>query len=195
MPARRDQLTDLRSNRCNTCRMTSWSCAGHSGHIELPIRVFNITFFDQMFRLLKAQCVYCHRLRISRLSINDYICKLRLLQYGLVDEAAQIDAIGQKIQSLSDKREKRAKGVDSDSNSDINSDVGEPGNTVQVDPEELIEKRKAFTRKCLKMIKSQGTHEQTLGAKDPVAAEERRRLLRTFFKDIVNTKNCTSCHG
>jgi DNA-directed RNA polymerase I subunit RPA1 len=175
--------------------MTSWSCAGHPGHIELPIRVFNITFFDQMFRLLKAQCVYCHKLRINRVQINDYICKLRLLQYGLVDEAAQIDKIGQKAPGASQTHGRSINGVGSDKDSDDDLEADEPGNTIEIDPEDLIDKKKAFTRKCIKQAKKGGAHEPMSGSKDPVAAEERRNLLRTFFKDIVAAKNCSSCHG
>jgi DNA-directed RNA polymerase I subunit RPA1 len=182
-------------NSCTTCRMTSWSCTGHSGHIELPIHVFNITFFDQMFRLLKAQCVYCQKLRISRLQVNDYTCKLRLLQYGLANEAALVDKIGRTISRASHTHSDRLNGANLDEDLDEDSDAHESGNTLEFDLEDLIEKRKDFTKQCIKLAKLERTSEPMAGAKDPVAAEERRQLLRMFFKDIVATKKCSSCHG
>jgi DNA-directed RNA polymerase I subunit RPA1 len=154
--------------------MNSWSCPGHPGHIELPVHVYNVTFFDQMYRLLRAQCVYCHRLQIARVQVNAYVCKLRLLQYGLVDEVAEIDAMALKKDKKSGKD-------------------GEESGSEDEDPDDLMERRSAFVKRCIRKAQAQGKIQSLL--KDPVAAEFRRALVKEFFKDIGGMKKCTSCSG
>ncbi|EED21466.1 DNA-directed RNA polymerase I subunit (Rpa190), putative [Talaromyces stipitatus ATCC 10500] len=158
---------------CTTCRASSWSCPGHPGHIELPVPIWNVTFFDQMYRLLRAKCDFCHRLRIARVEINAYACKLRLLQYGLVDQTAEIDKIGEYGQDAA---------VDADEN----------GN---VDPQTKMELRNKFVRKCIREAQKQGDSGAFFGgAKNPVAAEQRRELIKEFFKELAKGKICKSCH-
>ncbi|KAJ5167132.1 DNA-directed RNA polymerase I subunit [Penicillium canariense] len=165
---------------CTTCRLNSWSCTGHAGHIELPVPVYNVTFFDHIYRLLRAQCVYCHRLQMSRNQVNMYICKLRLLQYGLIDEVAKVDAM-EAIKGVKSKAGK-ATGDDSDEEED--------------DAESIMEKRNAFVNRCIKEAKKDGRLEGLMaGAKNPIAAEARRDLVKTFFKDINSYRKCTNCSG
>ncbi|KAL2006706.1 hypothetical protein VTN00DRAFT_9374 [Thermoascus crustaceus] len=163
---------------CTTCRLNSWSCAGHPGHIELPVHVYNVTFFDQLFRLLRAQCIYCHRLQMSRVQINAYICKLRLLQYGLVDEVATIDTMG------SGKGAGKSKKGAEDSDSE------------EEDTDDLMERRNAFVKRCIRKAQMEGRIQGFMtGSKSPIAAERRREVVKEFFKDIASVKKCTSCSG
>ncbi|WEW54914.1 DNA-directed RNA polymerase [Emydomyces testavorans] len=162
---------------CTTCRLNAWSCAGHPGHIELPVHIYNVTFFDQLFRLLRAQCTYCHRFRMSRVQINTYACKLRLLQYGLVEDAAMVGTMELR------KGKRNKEDADSESSEDE-------------DEEALMDRRNAFVRKC---ISKNAAHREGKShmqmTKDPVAAEMRRNVVRDFLKDVVSTKKCTSCSG
>ncbi|KAJ5682591.1 DNA-directed RNA polymerase I subunit [Penicillium macrosclerotiorum] len=165
---------------CTTCRLNSWSCTGHAGHIELPVPVYNVTFFDHIYRLLRAQCVYCHRLQMSRTQVNLYTCKLRLLQYGLIDEVAIVDAMGAGKGSKS-KSAKRQ-----DDQSDDEED----------DEESIMEKRTAFVNKSIRDVKKDGRLEGLMaGAKNPIAAETRRDLVKTFLKDINSNRKCNNCSG
>ncbi|RMZ89544.1 hypothetical protein DV736_g3224, partial [Chaetothyriales sp. CBS 134916] len=75
---------------CSTCRLNWRSCAGHCGHIELPIPCYHPIFVDTTLRLLRAACVYCHHFRLRRYDIHRTVCELRLLQHGLTDEVYQI---------------------------------------------------------------------------------------------------------
>ncbi|PGG97586.1 hypothetical protein AJ79_09149 [Helicocarpus griseus UAMH5409] len=162
---------------CTTCRLNSWSCNGHSGHIELPVHVYNVTFFDQLFRLLRAQCVYCHRFRMSRVDIKAYTCKLRLLQYGLVEEAAAIDSMGAR------------KG--SDQNAGSVSDDSE-----DEDEGDFIGRRDAYVKRCIHNAATKNKNQGFMqGAKNPAAAEQRRNIVREFLKDITAVKKCASCSG
>ncbi|KAH8698596.1 putative DNA-directed RNA polymerase I subunit [Talaromyces proteolyticus] len=157
---------------CTTCRASSWSCPGHPGHIELPVNVYNVTFFDQMLRLLRAKCDFCHRLRMSRVEVNTYVCKLRLLQYGLVDKAAEIDSIGEE--------------------GDEAVDADESG---RVDPQTKMESRNKFVKRCIREAQKQNQKDGFVpDEKNVVATDRRRQLIRDFLKDIVAVKKCNSCH-
>lgn len=164
---------------CTTCRQNTWSCTGHPGHIELPVHVYNVTFFDQLYRLVRAQCIYCHRFQMSRVQINTYTCKLRLLQYGLVDEVGAIDTMG------AGKGDKKKGGKDQD---DSESE-GE-------DDEDLITRRNAYVKRCIRDAQLGGKLKGLMaGSKNPVAAEQRRATVKDFFKDVASVKKCTSCSG
>ena len=159
--------------------MNSWSCAGHPGHIELPLHVYNVTFFDQLYRLLRAQCVYCHRFQMSRVQINAYVCKLRLLQYGLLDECGAIDGFGPK------------KGGKNKSAKD-----GEESSEEEDDEEDVIEKRNTYVKKRTREAQASGRLKAMMaGAKNPMAAEQRRTVIKEFFKDLVSFKKCANCSG
>ncbi|KAH8426320.1 DNA-directed RNA polymerase I core subunit RPA190 [Aspergillus melleus] len=162
---------------CTTCRLNSWSCTGHPGHIELPVHVYNVTHFDQLYRLLRAQCAYCHRFQMPRTQLNVYTCKLRLLQYGLVDEAAVIDSLGKK------KDKKQGKDDDGSSSEDEDED-------------DLIAKRNNYVQKAIREAKAAGKLANLMaGIKNPIASEERRTLVKEFFRDVVSIKKCATCKG
>ena len=156
--------------------MNSWSCAGHPGHIELPVPVYHVAFFDQMYRLLKAQCAYCHRLRMPQGRVNAYACKLRLLQYGLVDELAVLESMG--TPGSGKKKEDNSPSDDED------------------DEDDLMAKKNAYVKRCVREALSHlNTTDLMAGAKNPVVAEYRRALIREFFKEAVAVKKCCRCTG
>ncbi|KAI5304381.1 hypothetical protein KEM56_006555 [Ascosphaera pollenicola] len=149
---------------------------GHCGHIELPVHLYNVTFFDQLYRLLRAQCIYCHRFRLSRAALNAYVCKLSLLKYGLVNDVPTID-------DLAEHKGKQSAQSDSDSSEDE-------------DVDDLIKRRNSFVRKCIKKALAENNEGSLLAnAKNPVAAERRRNIVREFFKTVVAVKKCAHCSG
>ncbi|KAJ5711289.1 DNA-directed RNA polymerase I subunit [Penicillium malachiteum] len=164
---------------CTTCRQNSWSCTGHAGHIELPVPLYNVTFFDHIYRLLRAQCVYCFRLQMSRSHVNLYICKLRLLQYGLVDEVVVVDSMG----SPKGAPTKGGKG---------NADDSEE----EEDEESIMDKRTEYVDRSIRKAKKDGRLDGLMaGHKNPIAAEQRRELVKTFLKEINSYRKCSNCSG
>lgn len=110
---------------------------------------------------------------MSRIEVNAYACKLRLLQYGLVDQTAKIDTIGE----------------DGD---DAAVEADEDG---QVDPQTKMELRNKFVKKCIRQAQKKGDNGAFFtGLKNPVAAEQRRELIKEFMKAITAVKKCTACH-
>src|SRR5262245_56451023 len=61
-----------------SCHLGYFYCPGHFGHIDLPVAVVHPLLFSQAFALLRAACLYCHRLRIAPLELARYVAKLRL---------------------------------------------------------------------------------------------------------------------
>ncbi|CAG8154997.1 unnamed protein product [Penicillium olsonii] len=166
---------------CTTCRQNSFTCTGHPGHIELPVPFYNVTFFDHIFRLLRAQCVYCLRLQMGRNQVNMYTCKLRLLQYGLTDEVAIVDTMG----STKGGKSKAAKGKEQDSDDD-----------EEPDDEDFMKKRTEYVSRRIREAKKSGQLEGLMaGGQNPIAAEARRELIKTFLKDINSYKKCANCSG
>ncbi|KAL4806596.1 hypothetical protein BDV18DRAFT_137870 [Aspergillus unguis] len=164
---------------CTTCRQNSWSCTGHPGHIELPVHVYNVTHLDQLYRLLRAQCVFCHRFQMSRTQINLYACKLRLLQYGLVETIPFVDSMGSRAPKS--KRGKEADGSDEEEDED---------------EDDLITRRNTYVKKCIREAQAAGRLKSIMaGMKNPLAMEKRRELIKEFFKDVVAAKKCASCTG
>lgn len=116
---------------------------------------------------------------MSRLQINAYACKLRLLQYGLVDEVAVIDTMS------AGKADKKKGAKDDD-------DSGSEGE----DEENLIARRNAYVRRCVRDAQVGGKLKGLMsGSKNPVAAEQRRATVKDFFKDVAAVKKCATCHG
>ena len=60
-----------------------------------------------------------------------YTCKLRLLQYGLVDEVAIVDAMG----AVKGAKSKATKGKEDDSDDSDDSDESGPSNSKAKDSE------------------------------------------------------------
>jgi DNA-directed RNA polymerase I subunit RPA1 len=154
--------------------MTSFSCPGHPGHIELPVPVYHATFMDQMMKLLNSQCAFCGQFKLIRTEVNRFVCKLRLLGYGLVNEAHQLEDIN--VESV---EKEASEGEPSDKEDKIDS---------------LIEKRKKFVKRAIK--RAGGTYASTsLGEKIEAIREQRRQLIKEFFATITKVRACSSCKG
>lgn len=119
---------------------------------------------------------------MARSQVNLYICKLRLLQCGLVDEVAEVDTIG----SVKGAKSKSRKSKDNDSDDDEEED----------DVETSMEKRTAYVNRRIKEAKKDGRLDGLMaGAKNPIAAEQRRDLVKSFLKDINANRKCANCSG
>lgn len=110
-----------------------------------------------------------------------YSCKLRLLQYGLTDEVAVVDGMG----TIKGAKAKTAKATADDSEDD-----------EEDDDESIMGKRSAYVEKAIKEAKKSGKLDGLMaGAKNPIAAEHRRELVKTFLKDITSNRKCANCNG
>ncbi|KAI8773138.1 DNA-directed RNA polymerase I subunit RPA1 [Biomphalaria glabrata] len=79
-PSRRD-------DRCETCGQSERNCAGHFGHIKLPVLVFNPMFFKILLKLLQGSCMGCHKLGLRNAHMKLYTYQLKLLEKGFLVQA------------------------------------------------------------------------------------------------------------
>jgi DNA-directed RNA polymerase beta' subunit len=152
---------------CSTCNLRDRDgCPGHCGHIQLPVRVYHPTYVDQLLRLVRAKCVFCHRFRNPRQVINAYCCKLQLLNRGLIQEAAKIDNLV-------------AEKDDDDDDDDAKADT--------------LALQNRFTVKALRL---QAVEDRPGGSHLTEAVyQARKELYRSFMADIAKPSRCASCGG
>ncbi|KAI9815641.1 MAG: hypothetical protein M1832_005272 [Thelocarpon impressellum] len=172
-------------NPCATCNLGLHTCPGHAGHVELPVPVYHPTFMDQLFRLLRAKCSYCHHLRLSRMEVNRFLCKLRLIQHGLLNEADTIDDI-----HLVPKSGKET--LDGTPGSPDGSEIDD---SEEDDTNDIIRRRIAFVNRAIigRGIKTRGDARSVV--KKEAVAEERRAVIKDFLAAIIKGKKCATCNG
>ena len=60
-----------------------------------------------------------------------------------------------------------------------------------------MELRNKFVKRCIREAQKLGDNDAFFGgAKNPVAAEQRRELIKEFFREVAKNpqKSCNSCH-
>ena len=127
---------------------------------------------DQILRLLRAKCIYCHHFKMSRKEVNRYFCKLRLIQHGLLDAAEEVDNI-EVLQTKEDNI--------SDSDHGVSA------------VESIIRRRNAFVRRSIKAAKA--NHWEWKREKNETVADARRTIVKAFMKAITAGKVCANCSG
>ena len=170
-------LKQNKPNRCDTCHLNSFSCPGHCGHIELPVPVYHATFMDQLLRFLRGKCAYCNHLKLHPAEVNRFVCKLTLIRYGLLKEAAEIEEIHGKLDSPDEAESESA---------------GDSDNGIADD---LVHRRNDFVQRAIKNLGGKTIAAAIAAEKTEAVTEERRVVLREFLASITKAKSCGSCKG
>lgn len=79
------------SEPCATCGNILMKCSGHYGHIELPFPVFNPMFTAIVANILKISCFHCHLVMIPEVEKDVLIAQLKLIDFGYLVEARELD--------------------------------------------------------------------------------------------------------
>ncbi|KAL7275542.1 hypothetical protein RUND412_001501 [Rhizina undulata] len=177
--------SDALRQRCSTCHLDYKYCPGHMGHISLPVPVYHPLFFDQMLRLLRSTCVFCFHLRMSKAAVNRFVCKLRLIQHGLLVEAEELDDL------LVAPKPKSKKGKESA----LAEEEG-PGEFLEDDEEDVedfIKRRNKFVERAIR--KGAGKGSSWSSTKILSVAEERRKVVKDFLSEVHRPKKCNNCLG
>ncbi|OBA23182.1 beta and beta-prime subunits of DNA dependent RNA-polymerase [Metschnikowia bicuspidata var. bicuspidata NRRL YB-4993] len=162
-------------NLCTTCGLDERFCPGHQGHIELPVPVYNPLFFNQMYSFLRASCLYCHHLKLGELETHAFAQKLRLIQYGLLLEAQQFDAM-----------------VAKDSSSDDLEGAGGPAALDAEARAALKHKRDVFVDSAVGAALAEG-RTSPHGLVTEIVGEERKNTIHTFYARILTRPKCERC--
>lgn len=172
-------------NPCSTCHLNTYSCPGHVGHIQLPAPVYHVTFMDQVLRLMRARCVYCGHLKLPRAEVDRFTCKLRLIEYGLVQEVEELENI--HLRSTASK----LKGMQVDA-MDVD---GDSQDSEEEDAETLKQRRNEFVIRAIK--KKGGSKSRVAAASEKIeaVAEVKRAIIKEFLAAITKPKTCGNCKG
>ncbi|SCU82158.1 LAFA_0C09450g1_1 [Lachancea sp. 'fantastica'] len=170
-------------NLCATCGLDEKFCPGHQGHIELPVPCYNPLFFSQLYIYLRSTCLYCHSFRLKAGEVHRYACKLRLLQYGLIDECYLLDEIRVgTLENAVDEAEEGEEGDDEKPSKPLDARL----------LKELKVKRREFTDLCIASALSDGRTTQK-GTFTATVNDERKKLIHDFHKRLLSRPKCDNC--
>ena len=140
----------------------------------------------QCLQLLRATCVFCHRLKASRLEINRYACKLKLVYRGLLKEADEID----NIMVEADQKKKLYFGTARPEQEANEQSDGQLSDNEAVVSNELMRLRINFVKDA---VRTSG--HGAAGSNTEVVLEYRRVVIRGFLEAITKPKKCATCNG
>lgn len=162
-------------NLCATCGLDEKFCPGHLGHIDLPVPCYNPLFFNQLYVYLRAACLYCHHFRLRASEVHAYACKLRLLQYGLIEECYQLDELMAEFSA-----------ADSDEAEEDEHDI-----SSKLDSQ-IRRARSEFTKSAIARALSEGRTVVT-GTMTATILDERKKLVHDFHKRLLSRPKCDNC--
>ena len=160
---------------CATCDLKTPQCPGHCGHIELPVPCYHPTFMAQLMTLLRATCVYCHKLRLNQTQVSKYVCQLRLLQHGLLLEAKEVENVRPRNETVK-------AGAQDEEDKDKSED----------DSDDLVDARERFTRRAILRAKRDG---QLHALPTEASSNARRTVIHEFMSKITQSSRCQNCQG
>ena len=82
-----------KTSPCVTCGYNSSICVGHFGHIELAVVIYNPLMMKLIYKLLRAKCFNCHKLKLLERQKVYLFLKVLLIKLGYIKEASELQAI------------------------------------------------------------------------------------------------------
>lgn len=116
--------------------------------------------------------------------VNRFVCKLKLIQHGLLLEAQQLDDI--QIRTKATVKGRGAGMEEEGPGDDIESEDED-------DMESFFAKRKRFVDKAIKKNKANASSWNSV--KVMSVAEERRALVKEFLGSIMKPRKCNRCQA
>ncbi|KAF2487058.1 hypothetical protein BDY17DRAFT_244162 [Neohortaea acidophila] len=177
------ELGQFGDNACTTCGLKTPQCPGHCGHIELPAPCYHPTFLDQTLRLLRATCTFCNRLKLGRAQANKYMCRLRLVRFGLLKEEKELATTSG--QSAGSKGGAAGAGADADTDDDSGDEKDE-------DARHWISIYESFVNRAVADARRDGTLNSE---KTEATAIARQRIISELIRDMTKSKKCNKCYA
>lgn len=119
--------------------------------------------------------------------VNRYICKLKLIQHGLLLEAQQLDDIQIKTKSTIALGKGKSAAPDEEG----------PGDEIETEDEDDMDsffaRRERFVNRAIRRNKANQSNWNS--AKVMSVAEERRGLVKEFLADIMKPRKCNRCQA
>ena len=92
---RHDAINDVRMGTvdrrivCGTCGHGVEKCNGHTGHITLPVALYNVGFLSTVLRIIRTVCYFCSTLLIPRDSLPDTDEKFNVQKFEYITSSAR----------------------------------------------------------------------------------------------------------
>lgn len=118
---------------------------------------------------------------MPRTQIDLVVCKLKVLQYGLLDELRHLEKMHPRTNEKPSQVEDAVDGLHSD---------GE-----EEDMEEFMERRNIYVRKSINRAKKRNREERQVLHRNPAAIAERKFIITEFLREITMNKKCAHCQG
>ena len=118
---------------------------------------------------------------MPELTVSLYSCKLRLLQFGLVQDLKGLEDL--HLRGQKDKTQK-----------EDGSDV-EMADEEEEDAGDFMKRRSRYVRSCIARAKKRPEFKLSELAKAPTAVALRKALIKQLLLDMSNQKKCASCGG
>ena len=135
--------------------------------------------------LLRAKCIYCHHFRLAPIEINRIVCKLKLIQYGLVAEVEEIEKLSANSKTL----EKDVVNGAAHSRAESSDDESELEDTNL-----LARKRKSFIEKSIEEAEWRDWRGEKQNKVEAVQSV-RRAVVKEFLSTCGKPRACASCNG
>ena len=113
--------------------------------------------------------------------INRFMCKLRLIEHGLVGEVEELENIQLKLKKT------KVNGVN-----ESGHEGEEAAEESEEDQEVLAQKREAFMKRA---IKAKGDRKNLENQKIEAVSEVRRAIIKEFMVASTKPKTCGRCKG
>ncbi|OLY84359.1 DNA-directed RNA polymerase I subunit rpa1 [Smittium mucronatum] len=155
---------------CTTCSLDFDGCPGHFGHIELPVPVVNTLIFEYLYKLLSGTCLYCYNLTLSKQEVTRIICRLKLLNVGMLIESLELENFSQLKEVEQEETEESALARQEMETSDS-----------------FISRMRQYTDDCLA-----NKTRKTGNYKISMINEERRKVIKSFYSKIRRIR-CDNC--
>ncbi|KAK7006062.1 hypothetical protein SK128_003660 [Halocaridina rubra] len=165
---------------CLTCRLNSYRCPGHCGHVELPLPVYNPVFYDTLKQIVTHICFQCHHFIAHSLKTVRLKYQMKLLNDGFATEAMEISDVISQITAwyTSQEAEEVTTGIDDEENESKSVNAA----LISILPKKL-------DIYCSKVLKN-GTSQSTLTCGIYAIRDE---ILKKFWHEISGTKKCSFC--
>ncbi len=138
---------------------------------------------DQLLRLMKSTCAYCGHLRLHPAETNRFICKLRLIEHGLVEQVEELDNIRLGTGATRELR-LNPKEVEEESH-----------DSEEEDGESLKRRRNDFVRKAIRNVGGNENRAAVALEKLEAVSEVRRGIIKEFLAVIPTVRACGNCKG
>lgn len=142
----------------------------------------------QLLLLLRAQCLYCGHLKLRPIDVNRFVCKLRLIQYGLLRQSQDLEDVQLWVKSSTAKRPKSS-----------TVDEGLESGTSDEDEDSLMSRRNKIVSRAIKQAIKDARNKKDDAWLDSekveAVADERRAILKEFWTSAANLKQCERCQG